>query len=232
MAKVLARNAVVLITGKNLSGNSNNVTLTRSAEAPEVTCFGDSTKQRLSDGVKDVEFRLDGFYNTTASTTDATFSEGLAGASSLSFIPQGLATSNVVHNIGGGIESNYEIKSALAEACTVSMTVMAGSHSRGKLIYAACSAGSTSTSSVDFAAIDSVSQYVLHILSACTSISASIQDSADDSSWTTQVVHDGLTASGMTYTGSWANAARYRMARYANVGGSGALALSLSGSSI
>jgi len=75
MAKIVARNVKIISAGKDLSGQYNNSVLTLSAEAPEVTSYGNDSRQRLAGGIRDVELTIDGFYNDSASSTDATFRE-------------------------------------------------------------------------------------------------------------------------------------------------------------
>ena len=137
MAKIVARNASLGIHDSSgvcraFSSSANNITLTYSAEAPEVTAFGDVLRHRLQDGIKDWELTFDAFFATGANEVDATL-YGIVGASTyFSFGPNGSATTNILYG-ACAILTNYEMTFGVADAATVSGTLVArsGSLSRG-----------------------------------------------------------------------------------------------------
>ena len=52
----------------SVSGDSNSATFDYSREGPEITSFGDNTRQNLSGGLMDWEISVDGFNNVPDST--------------------------------------------------------------------------------------------------------------------------------------------------------------------
>jgi hypothetical protein len=137
MAKVAARNASIGIddsTGacRSMSGFTNNAVLTWSAETPEVTGFGDSTKQRMQDGIKDAEFKLDAFYDTGATATDAVLAGVLGASTRFVFGPTGSTSGSVMYTTCA-ILSNYEMKFGVNDSGQVSATLVnrSGSLTRG-----------------------------------------------------------------------------------------------------
>ena len=236
MAKIVARNAKIISVGKDLSGQYNNSTLTLSSEAPEVTSYGDDSRQRLAAGIKDSELTIDGFFNNSASSTDAMFKELVAASALIAFFPQGYAASTPAYQMAG-IITQYEAGFPLEDAATVSATVSGCSCTRGKSLgYISAAAGSVlQATSVDFGATDDGTVYYqVHYLSMPTSISTCIHHSTDDVTFTVAEVVElnTVTASGVANSGSFVGANRYRKVRYAYVGGAGAVVVSISGSSI
>ena len=55
-------------TSTALTGDANSMSLSWTAEAPEVTSFGDNTVQRLEDGINDWETSVEGFVNAPNGT--------------------------------------------------------------------------------------------------------------------------------------------------------------------
>lgn len=85
MAKLHARNVSIYVddasgASTSITGDLNTITLDISAEAPEVTSFGDNTVQRLSNGIRDFSVSMDGFYNQGVQA--ACVLEGLLAGSS------------------------------------------------------------------------------------------------------------------------------------------------------
>jgi hypothetical protein len=233
MAKVIARNAKIIQDGKDLSGEYNNCVMTLSAEVPEVTSFGDNTKQRLSNSIQDSELKIDGFWNNSPSSTDAYLSEVLSGSGNVVFFPIGYTASNAGYAMIGTY-GNYEIKGNTSEACNVSMTIGGAPEKRIKSLgyNSAASAVTASGATVDFTAADANTvHYFIHIMSASTSISACIMHSSNDSTYTAASDLGALTGPGKSYYGTISSASRYRAIRYTMTGGSGIILATLSGSS-
>lgn len=191
MGKVAARNCKVVLDGRDVSGVSNSATLTFSAEAPEVTSFGDSNRTRMNDGLKDVEFTLDGFYDTGASGMDVAYSSMVAASVVTAFFPQGYSASNAIYEFVG-IMTSYEQTFAVEDAAATSATIAGCAPLfRGKVLYGGTlsGAGASNLSSVDFTSGALGARYaVVHLLTltgANGEFSASVQESANDSDWTT-----------------------------------------------
>lgn len=71
MAKLHARNVSIYVdaaggASTTITGDLNSIELNLSAEAPEVTSFGDNTVQRLSGGITDFTMSFSGFFNQGA----------------------------------------------------------------------------------------------------------------------------------------------------------------------
>jgi len=139
MAKIVARNASLGIhdstaaaTCRAFSASANSITLTYSAEAPEVTAFGDGLRQRLQDGIKDWELTFDAFFATGANEVDATLYSLVGASTYFSFGPNGSATGAILYG-ACAILTNYEMTFGVADAATVSGTLVSrsGSLSRG-----------------------------------------------------------------------------------------------------
>ena len=73
MAKIHARNASIYVDDTSsactsVSGDTNQISLSFTSDAPEVTGFGDIARQRLSNGLTDWELTLNGYVNTPDSS--------------------------------------------------------------------------------------------------------------------------------------------------------------------
>ena len=223
MAKIVARNVRISLGGRDLSTRSNSTTLRLTAETPEVTAFTDSIKCRIADSVKDVELTVDGFQDVAASQVDELYNSMLGASGIVGQYPEGYGASKVGKEFVG-ILSNYEMRYPLAEAAAFS-TTFSGT---GNLYYTRSlgyttmsSAGTSPLSSVDYGASPSDSMYGfvrLYTLTGTTpEFSASIQNSPDDSTWTTAlVITDKASMAGIgVSSASWSaitGASRYRRA--------------------
>jgi len=191
LAKIAARNARILVGGRDVSCRSNNVTLTMSAEAPEVTTFCDDNRSRLAGGIKDVEMSLDGFYDTAASNVDELYYYGLAASNLVGLYPNGYTACRVGREFTGIITS-YESTFATEDAAATAVT-FSGSPPlliTKSLYYGTLSgAGASDLASANFTDGSSGSQYIIVRLLTLTGttpeFSASVQESSDDASFTT-----------------------------------------------
>lgn len=198
MAKVIGRNARVLLGNRNVSPDVNQVVLTLDAEAPECTGFCDSYRVRLSDGVRNEEMQVDGFYNNSASTMDDVLSSNLAGSALTGLYFTGLAGSKFGREFNGVVTS-YEPNFAVADAAAVSFTVsgssallhmmsISGSSVDGCQTPVVSAVGSSTLGSVDCGSGVGgavVTLRVLTLTGTAPAFSASIQYSANDSAFTT-----------------------------------------------
>jgi len=117
---------------QSISGLGNSITLSWSSDAPEVTAFGNTTRERLPNGLKDWELSFDGFYDPESDSIDDILSGILGGATVIQLGPAGSSASDPKFT-ASGILTSYEIGIALEDALTVSATFTArsGSMTRG-----------------------------------------------------------------------------------------------------
>ena len=225
MAKIVAHNATVFGGGTDFSGRSNSATLTINAETPEATAFGDTTRQRVPGGIKDSELSVDGFFATGASAVDARMS-GLIGASAYwGMYPAGGGTSNAGKEFGG-ILAEYSTPFDVSNVAAVSWSV-AGSpplldvKSLGYAELSSQAAASAALNSVDFSGSTGDLWAVFRVTAiggTTPEISASMQDSSDDSSWTTIVEFAAASTGNVAYAASANSGSQYRRLKYALAG--------------
>jgi hypothetical protein len=89
-----ARNASVYVdttagASTAISGDLNSCSLEMEADAPDVTGFGNDTRQRLSNGLKSWSFSINGFYAQGATTAACILYPLLAGSTYIQFGPAG-----------------------------------------------------------------------------------------------------------------------------------------------
>ena len=137
MPKVAARNAslgIIDSTGACVAFSSltNSISLTYSSEAPEVTGFGENTRQRMNDGIKDYELTADMFFATGAAETDAKLSPLVSSSTRFAFGPTGSTAGSIWYS-GDVILTNYEMTFGLEDAgqCSVTLVPWTGSLTRG-----------------------------------------------------------------------------------------------------
>ena len=139
MAKIAARNAwLALENGSGasmiLSAMTSSITLNFSTESTEVTGFGNDNRERVSDGIKDWELSMNGFWGSGASDPGTILSAIRTAGGSTRFIlgPAGSLTGCPFYS-GCGVLTTYEITEAPADAAAVSFTLLArsGSLTRG-----------------------------------------------------------------------------------------------------
>ena len=131
--RITARNASLYVTdsngaSKSISGYLNNISMSRSAEAPDITGFGEDNRQRLSNGIKDWELSFNAFFGTGASAIDEILNGILGGSTMLWFGPSG-STSSCTMYTACGVLTEYAADFALEGAATMSGTIMARSGS-------------------------------------------------------------------------------------------------------
>jgi hypothetical protein len=140
MGRIVARNASLGIddnTGacQAITGRANSIALSWTAEAPEVTSFTETTRTRVPGGLLDYELTADLFYDTAANSIDTIFS-GLLGGSGTRFMlgPSG-STSTCVMYSGCVVLTSYDINLGVADAATVSITLVPRSGSLSRLAW-------------------------------------------------------------------------------------------------
>jgi len=221
MAKIIARNARILIGGRDMSGWSNNTTLSLSSEMPDVTSFTDSNRTRLANSLKDTELTVDGFFGNSASEVDDNYRIMLAASVLAGMYPAGYTASLVGYEFPG-VLTNYEQTYAVADAAAVSTTV-AGSvyYWRSKSLYQGTLSGASAANqaSVDFSGSSGSSYGIMRLLSltgTTPEFSASMQESNDDIAWTTIYAVTSVSPAsigpitGASYSSQLSSASRYR----------------------
>lgn len=97
MAKFAFTNAKIFLEGRNLSGELNTVGLEYTAETPERTAFGDTSKRRLP-GILDATLTMNGWWDaaSAADSLDADLFNEIAAASGVaSLSPAGAALGDI-----------------------------------------------------------------------------------------------------------------------------------------
>jgi hypothetical protein len=140
MGKLAARNASIGIDDSTavcraLSGDVNSITLTYSAEAPEVTGFGSNVRERMQDGIKDWELTFDAFFNSDAARADQVLSGILGGSTRFCFGPAGSSSGASMYT-ACAILTSYEMTFGVEDAGTVSGTLVARSGSLTRATFA------------------------------------------------------------------------------------------------
>src|SRR3990172_2128135 len=129
MPKIAARNASLYLDDANgacqaVSGDLNQITFTRNAEAPDVTSFGNDNRQRLSNGIKEWEISFNAFFNTNASALDEILHNILSGSTLMQFGPSG-SSSGCIKYAASGVLTEYNADFTVEGAATVSGTIVA-----------------------------------------------------------------------------------------------------------
>lgn len=133
MPKIHARNASIYIdttagASTSISGDLNSATLDLTAEAPEVTAFGDNTVQRLSNGLTDWTFSAEGFFNDTANSGASLLFQLVAGSTLLQFGPSG-STSGSRKFAASGVVTSFNLSNGVNDATAYSLEIVGRSGS-------------------------------------------------------------------------------------------------------
>lgn len=138
MAKIVARNAALYLYDasgvcRSVSGLTSSITLSLSSEATDVTGFGNTTRERVADGIKDYELSMDGFYSATACETGSMLQliHDNGGATFFKLGPAGSASGSPMYS-GCVTLTSYEIMDVAEDAAKISfsMTNRSGSLTR------------------------------------------------------------------------------------------------------
>lgn len=137
MSKIVARNASLYLedsTGasQSMSGLLNTINLSRTAEAPDVTGFGNDNRQRLSNGIKDFQLTFNAFFSSGTNEVDEVLNGILSGSTMFQFGPSGSSSGCILYS-GCAVLTEYAMDFSVEGAATVSGTLMArsGSVTRG-----------------------------------------------------------------------------------------------------
>ncbi len=218
MARITARNIKLFAGGRDISGRVNTSTLTFSSEAPEVTCYGDAYKERLSDGLRDYGLTFAGFGDFSASQIDETMQSLLSSSAWYGWYPEG-ATGSMRGREIVGIATDYSIEGAIAGAIGYSATVTGSKVMLDMSSLANTTlgpaAGASNLEGVDFAAANSGTCWhifrILTLTGTNPEISACVQESAlGTSTWATIVDWDSASSACQIFAASSASCSRHR----------------------
>lgn len=129
MAKITARNVSLGVEDssgacQSISGKSNTATFTHSAEAPDVSSFGATTRERLPDGLKDWELSVAGFWDGAANELDSILFPIVGASTMISYGPAG-STSGCTLYTACAVMPDYSIEGSVEGAVTFSATFQA-----------------------------------------------------------------------------------------------------------
>lgn len=221
MAKVHARNVAVYGGARDISGRSNQATLTQNADTPDVTAFQDPNRERLSQGIRDIELTLSGWMDVAASQVDQVMSTLLNASAYWGLYPEGAGASKTGGREFIGILSEYSQDYATDAAAAISATVGASgavtlTQSLGQITISSGTAsttlsvnnGASSTSALCFFR-------VLELDGTTPDISACVQHSGDDVTFTTAASFAAASSASQIFTTTISNgASQYRRIRY------------------
>ena len=131
MAKSTARNTVIHIldtasASRNISGRSNSVTMSFTADSVDVTGFGATYREYIADGIKEWNMSLNGVWDGAASQLDEIMNGILGACTSVCYAPSGSTTGAVLYS-GCAVVTEYSIEGAVADAVTLSGTFQSAS---------------------------------------------------------------------------------------------------------
>ena len=219
MGKISARNVKLFGGGRNLSGRANSSTLSLTAEAPDVSAYGTDTRERLQDGLLDYELSVAGWMDVSACQVDELFSDLLGASARWGYYPEG-ATACLAGKEMNVVCGDYSSEGAVEGAATFSATLSGSSalFDVSSLSYTTVSAvGASNLGSVDFTAACSHTIWNFFRVETLTGttpeIAACVQQSTDDSSFTTIYAFTAASAADQVFAASSASSARYRRAR-------------------
>jgi len=130
MAKIVAKNTSLYVDNSSaastaISGRTNTVSLSFSAETPDVTSFaGAGWRERIQDGLKDWELSIGGFYDPAATQID-TILFGILGASTRVQYGPGGSISGCTKYTASAVCSDYTVDGSVEGAATYSATFAA-----------------------------------------------------------------------------------------------------------
>jgi hypothetical protein len=134
MTKIVGRNASIYVDDnsaacKAISADLSTATLTGGAESPEVTGFGDTTRQRLVNGLQEWELGVEGFvHDQGATTAGCILFPLLSGSTYIQFGPNGSAAGNPKFT-GCAVLTEFNQDFNVEDAATFSATFVSRSGS-------------------------------------------------------------------------------------------------------
>lgn len=129
MARVHGRNVSIYVDNssgacQSISGDLNSATLTYTSEAPDVTGFGNTTRQRLGDGLIEWQLDVSGFWDNAGSTTAGCILFPIVtGSSYVQFGPTGSTAGNLKLT-GSCLITEFNMEAGVEDALAFSCVIM------------------------------------------------------------------------------------------------------------
>ncbi len=203
MAKYGPDDLYCLIGGYELSGDIIQISAGRSGLIENINGLGDTWVERGAVGVKDSEAAIQGFYDDAANGTNDALVEAQGTAPVFVFGLGGNAQGKDFVGMAGAMVQNVARNSARGELQKISAAFQGnGASEDGEVIQslsAESGAGATSDGSEDNAA-SSAGGGAIYLevtaltLGGYTSITVTVEDSANDSTWATLGTFTAVTA--------------------------------------
>lgn len=136
MANIVARNAVLKVIKPDgstgvLSGDSNQITLSRTLRVTNTTKLGDCSEERTANSIIDWKITVNGYANYAASSVDDIFDESFAQSIVVLFGPSGSGGTDVLYH-ASALCTDYSVDFPLAGVATYSGTFIGRSGSLTK----------------------------------------------------------------------------------------------------
>ncbi len=129
MAKIAARKGSLYLDDQTgactgISALVKSINLKFTAEATDLTGFGNDNRERASDGLKDIELSCDGFYGAGASETNTLLAaiRAAGGSTRFRFGPAG-STNGCPSYSACVVLTTYDIKSVSNDSLAISFTL-------------------------------------------------------------------------------------------------------------
>ena len=190
MAFVHGKNTKVFYNGYDLSSYLNAISIARTAEQADTTTFGASYKTFVA-GFTDGTVSLGGYYDGDAGAIDALLAASL-GSDTPGVLTFSTQTADAVGDVAyqaSAKTTSYEVTSSLTEAVSISAEVQcSGQVDRAIVLHAHEAETSTAAdASVNNGAASTNAIAHLHVTAASAddTLDVIIEDSPDDSNWTT-----------------------------------------------
>lgn len=193
MAFSSGKGADVLINEFDLAKYFNNLDLSRDADVPETTVFGDDDRTYIA-GLRGGTISLSGFFdNTTTTGSDEVLNAtlGVATARLMSAAPIGMTLGNPVYMLTTHTTS-YSVTSPVDGVVGVSADVTATAQiDRGVSLHDVTAISSTANgSSVDNAASSAgggIGSLHISVIATGSTLDVDVEDSPDDAAWTSLI---------------------------------------------
>ena len=132
--QMIAKDAFISIedvgaTARTVSGDTNTSSLNRTAETPETTAYGDSTRTRSGSGLLDWTLTAACFFNDTADTGVETVCAAMLGLQTVVVWGPAGSTSTYVKYSGSAILQDYSVESPVEGVTTLSLTLVSSAGS-------------------------------------------------------------------------------------------------------
>jgi len=221
VGQIVAKDALTMLGGRNISGDLTTVTVSRMVETPESTTHGSNTRQRLPGGIKDWSVALTGLFNDNTGALEQQMDSLMGGSGIIGVFPHGPSSACCAGYEGVSLESEYSIESPVDGVVSLTAT-WSGSGDCDRTILlmplSACSTnGSVASSSYDYGGsrAGTLTGYL-----RCTAASGTeelldviIQHSADDSAWTNLITFTQVTAGSVVERKEVTSASQYVRAK-------------------